>query len=229
MSLHSFDLQNNIPPSATQVTSPPPLSRLTAGKRGTPQNLYWSASCHPSLPAQSFRAAPSVKQVISAHPTKAAGTKMHFPRSALGNLNGKRGNIGGPDILCSQIWTPDTGILCPNVKREVCLLCHEGQFIFQTPEVASLSNVTTNCPSFVPCVSQTLHWSLLTCWSWVEEKNPKHSIKLSPMVKNHHVFFHQCSTQIDWQKLYLYPWSKGIDTSTDVAWMQLQQPAVVAS
>lgn len=157
MSLQSFNLQKNIPPSAIQVTSPPPWPKLTAGKRGTPQNMYWSVSCHPSLPAQSFRAAPSVKQVTSAHLTKAVGTKMHFPRSTFGNLNGKRGDIGDPDILCSQIGTPDAGILCPNVKREVCLLCHEGQFIFQTPEVASLGNVTTHCPSFVPCVSQTLH------------------------------------------------------------------------
>lgn len=66
-------------------------------------------------------------------------------------------------------------------------IVHEGQFNSQTPEPAALGNVTMNCPDFVPCIGQTLHWSLSTCWGWLGERKKKRkkkkSIKLSPTVK----------------------------------------------
>lgn len=94
MSLKSCNLQKTTPPSANQVTSPLPLPRPHQVGQEGPHKNSTGLGVPPFPPSTVLLPSPSVKQVNSAHPEKAAGTKMHFPRSPVGNRSGKGGDIG---------------------------------------------------------------------------------------------------------------------------------------
>lgn len=149
------------PSSATQVTSPPHLPTLTRWEKRDPTETVLVCLLPPFPPSTAFLLFPFCKAGEFCTSRKCSGNEDALPKVYSREPQWERRRYRRSLPYCIHGYEYQTQVFCAQISRErfassaIPKLAHEGQFIPQTPELASLANVTMNCPGFVPCVGQT--------------------------------------------------------------------------